>query len=123
MEQTQPQPPVQPAQPVQQPAVQQPPAGQAVSAKKSKTWLWIIGGCLIILLIAGLVIGGLIWWGARKAKKAYESNVKPQLEEMQKNAEQWEDQSEDWQKAAEEWQKEIEKVQDELPSGSLPSAN
>lgn len=108
----------------QQPPAQQPvPAGQPPQKSGSKIWLWIIGGCLAILLIAGLIIGGLIWWGARKAKKAYESNVKPQLEEMQKNAEQWQGQSEDWQKAAEEWQKEMKKVQDELPSGSLPSAN
>lgn len=108
----------------QQPSVQQPaPTGSAAPKKSSKVWLWIIGGCLAVLLIAGLVIGGLVWWGARKAKKAYESNVKPQLEEMQKNAEQWQDKSENWQKAADDWQKEMEKAQKELPSGSLPSAN
>lgn len=113
MEQTQQQPPV------QQPAL----AGGTAPKKSSKVWLWIIGGCLAILLIAGLVIGGLIWWGARKAKKAFESNVKPQLEEMQKNTEQWQEKSEDWQKAADDWQKEMEKAQKEMPSGGEPAAN
>jgi len=113
MEQTQPQPPVQP------PA----PAGGAAPKKSSKVWLWIIGGCLAILLIAGLIIGGLIWWGARKAKKAFNENLKPQLEEMQENAEQWESQSDDWQKAAEEWQKEMEKAQEQMPDYDYPSAD
>ncbi len=117
-QQTQPQPPAQPAQSVQQPPA---PAGGAAPKKSSKVWLWIIGGCLAILLIAGLVIGGLIWWGARKAKKAYESNIKPQLEEMQKETEQWEAQSDDWQKAAEEWQEEMEKIQEEPSSGNIPN--
>lgn len=75
----------------------------------------------MILLIAGLIIGGLIWWGARKAKKAFESNVKPRLEEMQKNTEQWQNQSEDWQKAADDWQKEMEKTQKELPGSDIPN--
>jgi len=91
-----------------QPPVQQPPAGQTAPQKKSKTWLWILGGCLTVLLIIGIVIAGLVWWGARKAKKAYESNVKPQLEEMQKEADQWKGKSD-------EWQEDMEKMQEEMP--------
>jgi hypothetical protein len=100
---TQPQPPVQP-----QPA----PATQAEPQKKSKVWLWILGGCLGIIVIGMLIMGGLAWWGAKKVKKAIKEN-QPKLEEMQKNAA-------DWQKQMEKAQQEMQK---NLPNNTSPSAN
>ncbi len=94
-------PPVQP---------QQAPVGQIGPQKKSKVWLWIIGGCLAIVVIAGLVIGGLAWWGAKKLKKTIKEN-QPKWEEMQKGAQEMQEQSEDWEKAAKEFQEQMEKAQ------------
>lgn len=102
-QQTQPQPPVQPA--------QQMPAGQEAPKKSSKVWLWVIGGCLAIVIITGLIMGGLAWWGARKVKKAIQEN-QPKWEEMQKGAA--------------DWQKQMEKAQKQMPSGTTnnqPQAN
>jgi hypothetical protein len=98
-EQTQPQPQVQP----------QPVAGQpATPAKKTNIWVWILGGCLVIILLIGVTMAGLAWWGARKVKNVIKES-QPKLEEMQKGAA-------DMQKAAEEWQKEMEKIKDQMPA-------
>jgi uncharacterized protein HemX len=114
-QQTQPQAPVEPAAPLAQ-APQPAPAQSAAPRKKSQVWLWILGGCLTIIIIIGLVIGGLAWWGARKVKKAIQEN-QPKWEEMQKNAE-------DMQKNANDWQEQMKKTQEEmqnnLPSNSVP---
>jgi len=93
-----------------QPQSQQQPAdGQPnAPAKKSNVWVWILGGCLGIILIIGIVIAGLGWWAARKVKNVIKEN-QPKLEEMQKG-------SEDMKKAAEEWQKQMEKVKDQMPA-------
>lgn len=76
-QQTQQQPPVQAP---QQPA-QQVPTGQPAPKKSSKVWLWVIGGCLALVIITGLIMGGLAWWGARKVKKAIQEN-QPKWEEV-----------------------------------------
>lgn len=94
----------------------QAPAGQAVPQKKSKVWLWILGGCLTIIVIGALIIGGLVWWGARKAKKFINEN-QPKLEEMQKGADEWQEKSKDWQEEMEKAQQEMEK---NLPNNSVP---
>ena len=109
-QQTQPRPPVEPQQPA--PAPQQ-TAGQQPQKNGNKVWLWIIGGCLTVVIIAGLIMGGLAWWGAKRIKKAVKE-AQPQWEEMQKGAEQWQ---KDMEKAQEEWQKETEKMQNEMPDG------
>ena len=95
---------------MEQQAQGQQPAGQApptVPAKKSNVWAWILGGCLAILIITGLIIGGLAWWGARKVRNVIQEN-QPKLEEMQKNAA-------DWQKQAEQMQKQAQDMQKNLP--------
>ena len=34
----------------------------------NKTLFWILGGCLVLLVIGGLIIAGLAYWGYRKVK-------------------------------------------------------
>ncbi len=89
---------------------QQPPAGQtppSAPAKKSTVWIWILGGCLAVILIGGIVMAGLAWWGAKKVKNVIKEN-QPKLEEMQKGAA-------DWQKQAEQMQKQAQDMQKNLP--------
>jgi uncharacterized protein HemX len=87
----QPQPPVQP----------QPAQG---TSKGLKIFLWILGGCLALVLIIGIVIAGLVWWGAKK--------VKNELEKTQPQVEQW---GKEMQKQADEMQKQAEQMQKNLP--------
>ena len=101
---------IQPQQPAQ-PA----PTEKAAASKSSKTWLWILGGCLTIIILSLLVMGGVAWWSAKKVKKVIQEN-QPRWEEMQKNAEQWQQQSDNWQKEMEKAQEEIQK---NLPNHSV----
>jgi len=95
----------------QQPPVQQPqaaPVSPAPEQKKKPVWPWILGGCLGIIIIGMLIMGGLAWWGAKKVGKALKEN-QPKLEE--------------WQQKSQEWQKQMEKTQEmqkNLPQNSLP---
>jgi F0F1-type ATP synthase membrane subunit b/b' len=89
-----------------QPSVEQTPP--TVSAKKSNIWLWILGGCLGVVLIIGIIVAGMGWWAARKVKNIIKEG-QPKVEEMRKNAEKWQENSRDIQRATEEWQKEMEK--------------
>jgi uncharacterized protein HemX len=106
-QQTQSQPPVEPA--------QQASAGQQPQKSGSKVWLWILGGCLTIVIIAGLVIGGLVWWGAKKVKKAIQEN-QPKLEEMQKNAKDLQNNAEQVKKGSDQLQQQMENAQRQLPN-------
>lgn len=94
----------------------QQPAGQApqqAPAKKSNVWIWILAGCLIIVILTGLVIAGLGWWGVRKVKKEIDK-AQPKLEEWSKNADEWQKQSEELQKKAQELQKNLPQTPDDL---------
>lgn len=35
----------------------------------NKVLFWILGGCLVLLVIGGLVVAGFTWWGYNKIKK------------------------------------------------------
>lgn len=60
---------------------------QAPPAQKSnKTIFWILGGCLVLLLIGALVIAGLAWWGYKKVKNEAQKSQQG-LEMMQNQAE------------------------------------
>ncbi len=96
-----------------QPPVQ--PGGQAVPAGKSNTWLWVIGGCLAILILAGVVVMALGWWGVRKVKNEIDKS-QPKLEELQKGAEEWSKNAEEWQRQAEEMQRQAEEFQENMPA-------
>ncbi len=80
-----------------------PPAQGPPPQKKSHAWIWILGGCLGILILAGIAMIALGWWGARKAKKELKK-YQPNLEQMKENADKWNKESEEWQKKAQELQ-------------------
>jgi hypothetical protein len=60
----------------------------ATSSQKgnNKTLFWILGGCLALLLIAGLVIGGIAFWSWKKVKKEIKENQQ-KFEQAQSQAE------------------------------------
>lgn len=94
-----------PVQPAQNPnPVPNQPVGQTVIVKKSSPWPWIVGGCLIVvlLIIASIIFAG--WWGAKKVKNEIEKyeptmeGVKNNIDKMNKEAEEWEKKSQELQK-------------------------
>lgn len=51
--------------------------------KSNKTIFWILGGCLVLLLIGALIIAGLAYWGYKKVKR--EARKSQQCLEMMQN--------------------------------------
>lgn len=60
----------------------------APSAKKgdNKILFWILGGCLVLLLIGGLVLGGIAYWSYKRVKKEIKANQQ-RFEQAQNQAE------------------------------------
>ena len=75
----------------------------AVPAKKTPVWVWILGGCLGIIILGMLTSGIVIYLAAKKVKKELRENA-PKWEQIQKD-------SAEFQKEMEKVQKEIEKNQ------------
>lgn len=80
----------------------------APTTKKTSPWVWIIGGCLIILVLTIGVIGFLGWWGYQKAKV--------EIQKQQPGLEQFKENLEKAGKEAEELNKKAEEIQNSLPN-------
>ena len=94
--------PQQPAPIPQQPApAPQPAAPQApATTQKSNPWPWIVGGCLMFVIIVFIAIGLLSWLGFRMVKKGIQESdaaktINQNIEKMSKESEEWEKKSEE----------------------------
>jgi len=100
------------------PVAPQAPAPQVqvvmAPAKGTPVWAWLLGGCLGIVLLTMLAIGGFTWWAARKVKQEFK-NAQPRLEQWQKDAEKMSEEAERWQEESEKWQLESEKIRNQMP--------
>ena len=94
--------PVAPAPPVAAPPTPAPPtsAPTAPAPSKGSPWPWIMGGCLIcvILIIGAVLFAG--WWGYRTVKKDIQDSsatdgIKNNIDNMNKEGEAWQKKSED----------------------------
>lgn len=91
--------------PIVNPApVAQAPAPQTVTqavapAKSTPVWAWILGGCLGIIILLMVAVGGFTWWAAKKISNEVR-DAEPNLEQFQKGAEKLQKQAEEWQKQA-----------------------
>lgn len=62
-------------------------------------WPWILGGCLILILITIIAFGLVIWWGIKTADKHLDKfepaieNLNGTMETMNKESEKWEKES------------------------------
>jgi hypothetical protein len=52
--------------------------------KNNKVLLWILGGCLALLVISGIIVGGIAYWGYKKIKNEIKAN-QPNFEKYQAN--------------------------------------
>ncbi len=69
--------------------------------KKTSPWVWIIGGCLLIVAFFMLAMGALGWWGYRMAKKELQKQ-NPQIEEFKKQIDKAAKESDEWDKKSKE---------------------
>jgi len=76
--------------------------------------LWIQYSVVGILVLAGIVLAALGWWGAKKAKKELEK-FQPNLEEMKENADKWNKESEEWEKKSKEFRENMPSPEDFSP--------
>lgn len=52
-----------------EPQVPPPPPAATPAKKKVSPWVWVLGGCLVLILLVLLLMGGCTWFLADKAKE------------------------------------------------------
>jgi hypothetical protein len=55
-----------------EPQAPAPPTAQPPAKKKTSPWVWVLGGCLLLVLLVLLLMGGCTWFFADKAKELVE---------------------------------------------------
>lgn len=105
--------------PVVAPATPPPVAPTAPEKKKSSPWPWILGGCLLIVLVAIGSMAALGWWGARKVKKEIEK-YQPSIDKTRENFDRMNREAAEWEKKSEEFRESVpnpEDFENQFPSG------
>jgi len=106
--------------PLPMPPVQGPPPVQPgqtpPTQKKSNAWIWILGGCLGIVILGIIVFVALGWWGARKVKKEMEKYT-PSAQKIQENINRMNKEAEGWEKKSQEFQENLPNPED-FPAGT-----
>jgi len=69
------------------------PAATSSLKSNNKVLWWILGGCLVLFVISGLVIGGIAYWGYKKVKREVKEKQQ-KFEEAQRRAESFAPQAE-----------------------------
>ncbi|MFZ5392282.1 MAG: hypothetical protein ACOZAR_03785 [Patescibacteria group bacterium] len=64
---------------------------KAGEKKKTATWVYWLIGCLALIVIVVLVIGGLAWWGINQAGKALKENSNQWEDALKENQDAWKD--------------------------------
>lgn len=77
-------------------------------SKKTSPWVWIIGGCLGIMIISLIIFVALGWWGVNKAKDEIKKR-QPELEQFQKDFQ-------DTAKNAQELSNKAQELQESMPN-------
>ena len=50
----------------------------------NKIIFWILGGCLVLLMIGGLIVAGFAWWGYGKIKKEIKAQQSGMVQQQKK---------------------------------------
>jgi hypothetical protein len=67
------------------------PPGAFAPPKKTSPLLWILGGCGIIVLVGGIAVAAVAWWGYHAAKNYAERALETNAGGMNKVAQLWSD--------------------------------
>lgn len=109
-------------QPRKEPVATQSPAAPSQNQPaqpKSHAWIWILGGCFGLAILALIIMLALGWWGARKVKREMEKYT-PDVQRMKENADKWDQESEEWQRKSQEFRENMpnpEDLQNQIPPG------
>lgn len=98
--------PAAPAAPTPTPAT--PPAADTPEKPKKPVWIWVLAGCLVLLIISLVGIGILGWLGIRQIKSLFQK-YEPTVQQTQSNLELIN------QEAAK-WQEKSQQLRDNLPN-------
>lgn len=94
--------------PTPQPVIQNTTPITPETGKKNSPWVWVISGCLIIILMSMGVFAFLGWWGFNKAKD--------EIKKQQPSIEQFKGELESVTKEAQEWEEAAKEIQDSMPN-------
>ena len=108
---TQPQPTPAPAQPIPTATV----VTEAPGKKKTSPWVWILSGCLVIIILGLAIMAFLGWMGYKAVKNEIKENA-PAMQEFKDNIENTNKEAEKWSQEAERLQKKAQEIQDSLPT-------
>lgn len=102
------------------PAVTPPPAPaaspSAAPQKNSSPWPWILGGCLLVIIITLIGVFLLGWWGMREVKKEI-NKFDPAIEDARENFDKMGKEAEEWEKKSQEFRESMPNP-DDFPSES-----
>ena|GEM_PF-1257160 len=103
------QPPVPPANSTQMPAPES-------EKPKSQVWIWVVGGCLglVVITLVGLAVLG--WLGVRQVKKEIQK-YDPTVQGVQSNIDKINKEAEEWQKKSEELRNSLPNAEGIYPDG------
>ncbi len=65
--------------------------GAFTPAKKTSPLVWIFGGCAVVVLLGGIVVSVLLWWGYHEAKSYTERALETNAGDMKRVAQLWSD--------------------------------
>lgn len=91
------------------------PASTPEAKGGNKTVLWVVGGCLAIVILGFLITAGLVWFGFRKVKHELKES-KPKIEQWSKEVQKMQEQAE---KAQKEMQNFVPVPSNDADGGSL----
>lgn len=100
--------PKQESQPIISP--QQPP--QSTSTKKFP-WLWLIGGCLMISILAIIVLAILAWWGAHKISQEL-NEYSPAITDVQETIDAAKKEQEEWREMSNHMQQNLSDLEEQM---------
>jgi hypothetical protein len=49
--------------------------GAVVPPKKTNPLVWVLGGCAVVLVLGGVAVAGVVWWGIHKARSYAEQEL------------------------------------------------
>ncbi|EKE10705.1 MAG: hypothetical protein ACD_15C00212G0026 [uncultured bacterium] len=87
---------------------------EATAKKKTSPWVWVAGGCLIIIILSFLTLAFLSWMGYQLAKEAIQQEA-PKIQEFKGTLEEMSTEAEKWNQEMQGWEKKSQELRDAMP--------
>jgi peptidoglycan hydrolase CwlO-like protein len=87
----------------------------SASPKKTSPWVWIVGGCLILIFLSLATVAFLGWLGYQAAKEEIKKQT-PNMQEFKGKMEDLNKEAEKWNTEADKIQRKSQELQDSMPT-------